>query len=155
MSIFASQTQVTVAIPFDVPHTVTIRKLTGREYETVCEAHRGGFASGSPRLWPTILRRALDKGASDPDVLKAIADPLTGHDRFALVRAGLLAWSYPQAIAIVPATATAPAIDAVADLDDEAVDFIATEVLRLTKPALFVEAVEDAQKEPAAAAPAV
>ncbi len=135
MSIFASQTQLTVAIPFDIPQAITIRKLTGLEIDAAAVAHRDGFVTGSARLWPTVLRRALVEGAKDPDVLKAIADPLTGYDRFALVKSGLLAWTYePKAEKPDPAK--------INDLDDEAVDFIATAVLRLTKPALFQTAEE-------------
>lgn len=141
MSIFASHTTATVPIPFDMPHTVSIRRLTGRELEAAQEAHRSNLAGGSPRLWAATFRRVLEHGASDPEVLKAIADPLTGYDRFALVRSGLLAWSYPQSLT---PTQTGGPVAAIDDLDDEAVDFIATEVLRLTKPALF-HASEEAE----------
>lgn len=140
MSIFASQTQSDpIPIPLDPPHTITVRKLTGREVEAAQEAHRSSIASGSARSWAATFRRMLESGASDPEVLKAIADPLLGYDRYAVVKAGLMAWSYPQA-------PSAP--DGVDDLDDEAVDFIATEILRLTKPALFLtpEASEQARK---------
>ena len=142
MSIFASQTSATVALPMDPPNTVTVRKLTGREVEAAQEAHRGSIASGSARSWAATFRRMLEKGASDPDVLKAVADPLLGYDRFVVVRDGLLSWAYPQPIKSL----TTP--DALEDLDDEAVDFIATEILRLTKPALFLtpEASEQARK---------
>ncbi len=135
MSIFASQTAATIAIPFDAPHTVTVRKLTGRELDAAQEAHRGSLLGGSTRSWAATFRRALERGATDPEVLQAIRDPLTGYDRFAIVRSGLLAWSYPQAL--TPALPGGP-VAAVEDLDDEAVDFIATEIVRLTKPALFV-----------------
>ena len=156
MSIFASLTvSDPIPIPFDPPHSVIVRKLTGLEHDAAQEAHRGNFASGSPRLWAATFRRALEKGASDPVVLQALADPLTGYDRFTVVRAGLVSWTYPQAIKPVAATAatagegSAPAAtaaveaaDAIADLDDEAVDFIAREVLRRTKPRLFQTADE-------------
>ena len=158
MGIFASQTvSDPIPVPFDPPHTVTVRKLTARECDAAAEAHRDGIASGSARAWPATFRRMLEKGANDPDVLKAIADPLTGYDRFALVRSGLTAWTYPQSITPVPAKAevkakgnvpgspAVPASDAIEDLDDEAVDFIATEVLRLTKPHLFHATAEDAE----------
>jgi len=133
MSIFASQTQQTIPIPFDPLNTVTVRKLTGRETEEAQEAHRSSIATGSARSWAAAFRRMLEHGASDPDVLKAIADPLTGYDRYALVRSGLVAWSYPLPVKPADGAATG----AVDDLDDEAVDFIAREVLRLTKPGLF------------------
>lgn len=162
MSIFASQTASDpIPIPFDPPHTIIVRKLTGRESDAAQEAHRSGLAGGSPRSWATMFRRALEKGASDPEVLKVLADPLTGYDRFALVRAGLVSWSYPQSVkpVLVKGKQGLPdqTIDVIEDLDDEAVNFIATEVLRVTKPGLFLTAEEDvaaAQKELSAAAPA-
>ena len=146
---FASQTQSDpIPLPFDPPHTVTVRKLTGRECDAAQEAHRGQFASGGGRSWALAFRRALEKGASDPAVLNALADPLTGYDRFALVRSGLVAWSYPQSVKPVTVKdGTKPdlVVDAIDDLDDETVDFIATEVLRLTKPALFHATTADAR----------
>jgi len=164
VSIFASQTQSEpIPIPFDPPHTVIVRKLTGLECDAAREAHATGVAAGGSRLWATKFRRILEGSLSDKrEVEQAIADPLTGYDRYALVRAGLVAWTYPQSIKPIPAQPASngkPAVepyDAIGDLDDEAVDFIATEVLRITKPALFYTAREDverAQKERPAAAP--
>ena len=143
MSIFASQTQATVPIPFDRPNTVTIRRLTGREVEAAQEAHRSSIATASARSWAATFRRMLEHGASDPDVLKVVADPLTGYDRYSLVRSGLVAWSYPLPVKPADGALTG----AVDDLDDEAVDFIAREALRLTKPGLFHATEEDAEKE--------
>ncbi len=169
MSIFAPQTRSgPIPIPFDPPHTIVVRKLTGREIEAAQEAHRLNTIAGSARLWAENYRRGLRDGATALEVLRAVHDPLTGYDRFALVRAGLVAWSYPQSVTPIaakaatvakgtmPAAAAVEASDAIEDLDDEAVDFIATEVLRLTKPALFVtteEDVADAQKKLSAVAP--
>lgn len=158
---FASQSKSEpIPLPFDPPNWVVVRKLTGRESDACQETHRGSLASGSPRTWASTFRRALEKGATDPQVLQALHDPLTGYDRFAVVRAGLLAWSYPLSVTKTTTTATGTTaisvVDAVDDLDDEAVDFIATEVLRLTKPALFLASEEDAataQKELPVAAP--
>jgi hypothetical protein len=166
---FASLTQATIPVPFDPPHTVTVRKLTGREIDTAQAAHAMGISGGGASHWATKFRRLLEGSISDKaQIEQAIADPLTGYDRYALVRAGLVAWSYPQAITPVAAkaavknkdgTIATPAVeasDAIEDLDDEAVDFIATEVLRLTKPRLFDATEEDvstAQKEIEAAAP--
>jgi hypothetical protein len=156
---FASQTQSDpIPLPFDPPHTVTVRKLTGRECDAAREAHATGLSGGGSRLWATKFRRILEGSISDKrEVEQAIADPLTGYDRYALVRAGLVAWSYPQSITPLTPSEVVVALrkDAIEDLDDEAVDFIATEVLRLTKPGLFHATKEDAdraQKELSAAA---
>jgi hypothetical protein len=143
---FASQTTSDrIPLPFDPPNWVQVRKLTGRELERAAESHRDGLAADRPRLWPDRLRRALQFGATDPDVMQAIADPLLGYDRYALL-AGLVAWSYPRSIKRETKTLGEPEIDAVDDLDDEAVEFIATEVLRRTKPHLF-HTSEDAEIE--------
>lgn len=135
MGVFASQTTATQPFPMDPDQSATVRQLTGRELEAAQEAHRTSIATGSARAWAATFRRMLTKGASDPDVVQAIADPLTGFDRFSLVRAGLVSWSYPD-------PPTPAAID---DLTDEAVDFLALAILRLTKPALFADA-EEARK---------
>lgn len=165
MNPFASLTvSDPIPLPFDEGQWIQVRRLTGREITRAQEAHRDTLATGDPRLWAASFKRMLATGgATDPEVMQAITDPLTGYDRYALVRAGLVAWSYPQVITVRPVTAAvkaadgAPSIDAIEDLDDDAVDFIATEVLRRTKPALFLTAEEDvqtAQKELQVAAPA-
>jgi hypothetical protein len=154
---FASQTvSDPIPLPFDEGQWIKVRKLTGRECDAAQEAHRGSLASSNPRSWAATFRRMLEHGASDPAVLHAIADPLTGYDRFALVRSGLVAWSYPQPIKAAEKTLGDPVVDALDDLDDEAVDFMARAVLQRTKPALFHATVEDAiaaQKEPSPAVP--
>jgi len=124
-----------IPLPADAGAWIKVRRLTGKEHDQAQESHRNEFASGRTNAWASVFRRALEKGASDPDVLKALRDPLTGYDRYVLVRKGLVSWSYPGVInKIEPPPDT---YDAIRDLDDEAVDAIAREVLKLTKPALF------------------
>ena len=144
MSVFASlTTSDRVPLPFDEGQWVKVRKLTGSEYEAAQVAHRVEFVAGDK--WAGLFRRALEQGPSAADVQKALADPLTGFNRYVLVRAGLVAWSYDGAInRVEPA---ADVYDAIRDLDDDAVDFIAREVLKLTKPGLFVETPEAADEE--------
>lgn len=141
MSIFASQTQATLPIPFDAPHTITIRKLTGKEVQQAQADDARGMVNGGARTWAERLKRMV--ATADPKAMEAVRDPLIGYDRFSVIRAGLLAWSYPESITPTETR------DAITDLDDEAADFIATEILKLTKPALFLataEAVKDDQK---------
>jgi hypothetical protein len=156
---FASHTQSDpIELPFDRPNWIVVRRLTGREIEAAATAHRGQLTSGSAWAWPSLIRLALEKGVSDPEVVAALADPLLGYDRYALVRTGLAAWSYPQSITPVTVKHEGQPdqiVDAVDDLVDEAVDFAARQVLRLTKPGLFLTTeaeVEAAQKKLPAAA---
>jgi hypothetical protein len=136
---------------------IQVRALTGRECDAAREAHASGVSSGGARLWATKFRRMLEGSVTDKaQIDQAIADPLTGYDRFVVAASGLVAWS-----ASVPLVATLDAkltekqqrdahyavrLAAVEGLLDEEVDFIATEVLRRTKPALF-QTVEEQQAE--------
>jgi len=125
---------------------MTLRKLTGREVETCQAEHNRDILAGkSSRGWSAAFQRIVSKAtASDADVRAVAADPLIGFNRLAVVRAGLVAWSYK-----VPVVAQAEhdgGADAVADLDDERLEWAATEIMRLTKPALF-QTPADAETE--------
>jgi hypothetical protein len=51
MSIFASESQTTIAIPFDPPHTVTIRKLSRREWMTLSQIADGDAMNRQAMQW--------------------------------------------------------------------------------------------------------
>lgn len=140
MSIFSSETTVTIPVPFDAPHTVTLQKLTGRDLERAQAAHLEDLIAGrSPRGLARVFRRVLD-GAPQADAMaQHQPDPLEGYDRLSLVRGGLKAWSYDKEI-----------VGVIADLDDEALEFFATEILKLTKPGLFLTDEEREAKKKSA-----
>ena len=121
-----------IPLPFDEGQWIKVRKLTGQEHEAAQLAHRVAFVRNDK--WAGVFRESLDKGLDATRIQRALADPLTGYDRIALVRAGLVAWSYERPIK----PQTDPADDAIADLDDDALEFIAREVLKRTKPGLFL-----------------
>lgn len=121
MSIFASDTQETIALPMDPPHTVTIRKLRGGEYE---QAQVDGLKR-SARSWADQLQVAVNTGRLE-DLKTKVNDPLFGFDRVAVIQAGLMAWTYDDP----------PTPARIADLDDEAMEFLARAILTLTKPAV-------------------
>ncbi len=121
-------------MPFDVPQTVTIRKLTGREIEKAQAEHAVSIASG--RGWGQKIQRILS--ANDSALVeKELNDPLLGYDRHTVIVSGLIGWSYTEHKKPKPVTA-----EAAADLDDEAAEFIARAIMRLTKPALFAQTAE-------------
>lgn len=156
---FASQTTQTIPLTFDPPHEATIRKLTGREYEQAQEAHMVGVLGGRLNVWAQRFRRILTTGlASDAEAQAMLRDPLTGFDRYALVRAGLVSWTYDAAPPVDPEAlktfdAAAARVKQVNDLTDEPVEFFALAILKLTKPALFVTAEEAMAEEKKAQAP--
>jgi hypothetical protein len=130
-----------IPLPFDEGQWIQIRKLNGQQHEEAQRAHRAGFATDNK--WAGFFRAVAGSGPSSDDVKRILADPLTGYDRYTLARAGLVAWSYPGAInAVEPPTTE---YDAIRDLDDDAVDFIAREVLKLAKPSLFQSREEQEQ----------
>jgi hypothetical protein len=129
MSILAKYTQVTVPIPHDSDQTVTIQKLSGRELEDAELVHLENYIKGkNGRGWIERYTEAVTNGVASDGIAKLVlSDPLRGVDRFTVVRYGLKGWSYPDAI-------TPEVMDR---LDDETAEFIAREVMRLTRPALF------------------
>src|SRR5688572_5013340 len=122
-----------IPLPFDEGQWVKVRKLTGRQHEAVQVAHRVDFVRGDK--WAGVFRESIEKGLTSAVVQKALRDPLTGYDRYELVKSGLVAWSYDRAVDA----------EAIEDLDDDAIEFIAREVLKLTKPMLFMETPEAAE----------
>ncbi len=130
MSIFSSRTTKTLEIPFDAPHTVTIQKLKGRHMGGAHDAYMQEFIGGLKKMGTPEERKGLESLVAtaveaDPDA--APDDPMAGFDRYYVLEHGIVAWSYEHAV-------TAEAID---DLDDDAGEFIALAILRLSKPSLF------------------
>lgn len=171
MSIFASREQKTIPIPFDLPNEVTIQKLSWKKLERASNTfvgqmmaevqERGGSRvyKDMQELWKKPEQPEAPKNPDAPDVATEIEkvknDPLNGYDKYELLRCGIVAWSYDVSLKPVTVTEkdddghavtriTHPAID---DLSDEAVEFFATEIMRLTKPSLFltVEEKKEAQ----------
>lgn len=138
-----------IPLPFDEGQWVKVRALTGEEYAAAQASHRIGFLAGNQ--WSALFRASIENPTAD-DIVRAAADPLTGFDRVALARFGLVEWSYPQSLKRVeakaavpasdatPAQAAVPAVDHIADLTDDPLDFIAREVLKRSKPSLFEDA---------------
>lgn len=129
---FASQT--TEIVPMPDGHTVAIHKISGTAYETAQFDHMVGIATGRGRNWATnFVKLAAVGQATVADAARVLSDPLSGFDRLSLVKAGVSAWSYHQDDTAKPVTAAA-----LEDLDDETLELLATAILKLTKPGLFL-----------------
>jgi hypothetical protein len=128
MSVFTSRVTRTVAIPHDPEQTVTLRKLAPRHLEAAAKVaqHRSieDFkAIGGAAFLKELQGMGGDKAATGA----AKVDPLLQFDRLTLIQKGVTEWSYDAKLE--PETFE--------DLDDETQEFLAREVLRLARPALF------------------
>jgi hypothetical protein len=133
---FASLTTTTLEVPFDPPHTVTIRRLSGRHLAKAREASQTASIENLKRLGGAAFQRELSALGSDEDRARQLADfaadPLNAYDRYELMKRGIVAWSYEQPVSD----------EAIEDLSEEAVEYFAREILRLSKPRLFQTAEE-------------
>jgi hypothetical protein len=166
MSIFSSGALATIPIPASVDptgdHTVTLQKLSGRKLaraaklffnELIADVQTRGGAKVQKDIQELFNKTDAEKAAAAAEVATVKSDPLNGYDKYALLYDGIAAWSYPEPLDRVTVTeevngrpVTVVRIPAIDDLDDAAVEFFATEIMRLTKPSLFLT---EAEKEAA------
>lgn len=144
---FASQHQHIIPAPGVPEHTITIHKLSGYACEVAQAEHAKGVITGfNGRGWAAdFMRRALKGIATEADAQKFAVDPLAGYDRLTVARFGIKAWTLTETVTEGGKTITRPkplTSETIADIDDEALEVIATEVMRLTKPGLFKTAEE-------------
>lgn len=141
----ASLVTDTVPIPFDLPHEITIKKLNAKKLSTAGKAFYNEIfeniltrGTAKQKELNAFFTEPADKKTPDPDaaeVAKVQADPLNGYDPHTLIFYGLEAWTYEEPLpAHKDVDARRELID---DLDDDAVDFYARAILKLTKPSLF------------------
>lgn len=133
---FAKLITQVLEVPDDAGQTITIQKLTGRAVERAQAIAAEKTVNG--RGFATKVAKALEaaKDGSQVALDAILRDPLNGYDRMAVLHAGIVGWSYD-----VPCTA-----EHIDQLDDERSEFVALEILKLTKPHLF-EGAEVAQKK--------
>lgn len=131
---FASLTTNIVTVPGEQPVMVTIHKLSGKDHDAAQFAHMSGVMTGRGRNWAQrFMQLAASGRASEADANRILADPLSGYDRLTLAKCGIVGWSCVDA-AGQPVPVTEKAID---DLEDEPLELLASEILKLTKPGLF------------------
>jgi len=129
MSIFASRSQQTIDVPFDPPHTVTIQKLAGRHVEQARQEQMVASMAYVKRVGGIAEFRKEVATVGDADaVARQVAavqrDPARQYARSVVLEKGITAWSYDE-----PLTP-----DTIADLDDQAADWLFHAILDLTFP---------------------
>lgn len=156
---FASRVRVTLAIPFDPPNEVTIQKLSGRHLERARNVFMTGLfldvqARGGAAVqkdMQTLFKKDDPAAAKEAEeqVKKVQANPLNGFDPYVIAQAGIVSWTYPESLTperVVTDTAgsTEMRVQALDDLDEDALNWFATEIMRITKPSLFQTPEEEA-----------
>jgi len=132
MSVFTSDVTKTLSVPHDSPNTVEIRRLPPkwlREAQRVSQKQSASDfqAMGGAAFLRDIQAMNADKGeAVVADAAKA--DPLLTYDSVTLIYQGVVAWSYDK---------DCDKVAVIEDLDDQTQDWLAREILRLSKPDLF------------------
>ena len=133
-SVFTSRVTKTIPIPHDEGQSVTIRKLAPRHLEQAAkESQRQSFAELREMGGAAFLKEL--RSLNEDDIKTATArDPLMLFDRITLMEKAVLAWTY------VDVERTRETFE---DLDDDTQVLLATEILKLSKPSLFVTKTEE------------
>jgi len=146
MSIFASRSQKTIPIPHDPPHTVTIQKLAGRHLYKADQENDFAAQAYVQKMGGAEFRQQLTEALKDKDpgaeIKKVQLDPVNAFDKYVVLKAGLKGWDYTED----DGTSIPVTDEAIEDLEPESVEYIAREILRYTKPSLFMT-VEEAKAE--------
>lgn len=160
---FASRTVVTLPIPFDPPNEVTLQKLAGRHLQKAEVAAQANWietmdAKGGIKKQREILKAYKDdepkpdpEKEPEPEPEKPV-DPLAQLDPYTVCRFGIKAWTYDESLSLDADTQRIAALD---DMDQDSLEWFATEVMRLTRPRLFQTKAEhkEAEKNDSAASP--
>ena len=129
MSIFASRSQQTIDVPFDPPHTVTIQKLAGRHVEQARQEQMVASMAYVKRVGGIAeFRKELATVGDGDAVARQVAavqrDPARQYARSVVLEKGITAWTYDPP----------PTPETIADLDDQAADWLFHAILDLTFP---------------------
>ena len=137
MSLASRHTKI-IDLPHDPPHTVTIQKLPGRHFYEADRQNDYAAQEYVSKMGGAEFRQQLAdalKGQNADEAIKKVQrDPVNMFDKFVVLKAGLKAWSFTEADG-TPIPVTPENIE---DLDPETVEYVAREILRYTKPSLFM-----------------
>jgi hypothetical protein len=127
MSVFTSR--VTKDIPVG-DQTVVIRKLAPRHLEKAAkEAQRKSLDDFKAMGGAAFLKEWQDVTEKKPDAPDVAPDPMHGYDAVTLLESGIVSWSFEEAVTR----------ESFEDLDADTLDLLSREVLKLSKPSLFVD----------------
>lgn len=127
MSIFASLVTTVLDVPNDQGQSITIRKLAPKHLTLAIS--QSTQTDQAARVMMGFLERGGAKADSGIELVRREVnkDPLLLFDRVTLIESGVVSWTYEQERC--PSTYE--------DLDEATQTWLAREILRLAKPALF------------------
>lgn len=139
MSIFAHRNTKTVDIPQSLnaagdatQHSVVIRQLNPKQLEAASkESMRLAFSDARALGGFAVIQEELKAIKPDADKAKE-KNPFLVYDRTTLMVRGIKSWTYDETLGE----------DAIVELPEEVQRLLATEVLRLTRPALLQDKAE-------------
>jgi hypothetical protein len=150
---FASDTIKTIDLPFAPGESAVIRKLSGYQLGKAQKAFFNDMIQGVVERGGAKVQKDIEELFNktpedfDADVKKVQADPLNGFDKFTLVVLGVNEMTKRPDWA---GLAKDKRMELARDMDDEVIEFFATEIMKLTKPALFMTTREaEAEKKSA------
>lgn len=131
-SIFTNRVVVELPVPHDEGQSITIRKLAPRHLEAAAKESQRQSINDVKEAGGAKLVGEITREFKDPDKAKDLADavkrdPLMTFDRVTLISKAVTAWSYEQALTL----------DVFEELDEETQQWLATEILKLSKPTLY------------------
>jgi hypothetical protein len=124
MSIFAAHTQKTITVPSHPDQPIVVRKLSGLALRKAREADQFATIETVKQVGPQLQKELAELGgaaAREDAIEKAKSDPLFGLDVATVLRKG-----------IVSIDGAAPTTEAIDDLDEESMDYIARAIAELS-----------------------
>jgi hypothetical protein len=111
---------------------------------------RGG-AQVQKDMQQLFIKDNPEAAGVEAEIEKVKTDPLNGFDPYIVVQGGLVSWTYPESLKpeeVVEGNTVTMRVRAIDDLDEDALKWLATEIMRLTKPSLFqTEAEAEAERK--------
>lgn len=138
MSIFTSHVTKVLELASAPGQSITIRKLAPKHLrESTLAAQKDSMQNLRDLGGTAFIRELQELQQSDKPPTEERPDPLTLHHVPTLLKAGVVSWTLAEKVTT----------ETLEDLDDELQEWLAREILRLSKPALFAAVDAEADRK--------
>lgn len=142
---FTSLCTMVLAVPGTDDQSVTIRMLAPEHLEQAAKAQQRKVLHELREMGGASVLKEFQELATGPSAMPGASDPLLLYDRVTLLEKGIIAWTYAPEITRAVC----------ADLNDETAGFLAREILKFSKPSLFLTAAEAEAAQKNAGGPSI